>query len=48
MRMERTIAAAKESLGEAGFQPASRKGIIWKAGQCLAMKEAVELALQEN
>lgn len=45
MSLERTVAAAKESLGEAGFQSASHKGMIWKAGQRMTMEEAIELAM---
>ena len=41
MRIERTVATAKESLGEAGFQSA------WEAGQRMTMEEAVELAMKE-
>jgi hypothetical protein len=32
MRMERTIDAAKESLGESAFQSAPRKGTMWEQG----------------
>jgi hypothetical protein len=41
MRIERTVAAEKESLGEAGFQSA------WEAGEKMTLDDAVELALKE-
>jgi non-specific serine/threonine protein kinase len=39
---ERTIASAKESLGEAGFQSA------WEAGAGMALEQAVAFALEKS
>jgi hypothetical protein len=39
---ERTVASAKESLGEAGFQSA------WEAGAAMTLEEAVKFALEKG
>jgi hypothetical protein len=46
--MERTVATAIESLGEAGFQSASHQGMRWEADQRLMMEEVIELALKDE